>query len=1102
MRKMLLGYLVFFTFLLMTVFGGNLLLLTSGETYEYEGADGITYVAKTEGKQFRVYQGQGQWQDLFVAGVNLGSGKPGHYPGEFAITKSDYLRWFQYISDMNCNTIRVYIAQMPAFYQALAEFNQTAKNPLYLMHGVYLNEADIAELEDAYADDGRIRNAFLSDIKNVVDIVHGNADIEKTPGHAGGLYAADVSRYVIGWILGIEWEPEFVTKTNESNPTLTSYDGKYLRTAARVTPFEVMLAQAADTAISYETENYQAQRPLAMANWVTTDPLCHPGEPNPETEDAVSVDMENLLPKEGFGAGLFASYHAYPYYPDMFNYEQEYIKRGNGNTYKAYLEELNAHHAMPVLISEVGIPSSRGIAHENPLSDFNQGHVTETEQGKMLSSLVGDIHSTGCMGAIVFSWQDEWFKKTWNTQDMDNAAGRAFWMDYQTNEQSFGLLSFDPGEKKSVCYVDGDTAEWSDTDLVTQNGDYRLSMKSDEKFLYFMVDMKDFEHEKLYLPIDTIPGQGNTRYNGQALNMGADFMLVLDGKKNSTVLIDPYYDPTYFLFGVQSAGALERNPSLEKTDTGHFVPIRQLISRKLKIPQTEQALPAQTVDTGKLRYGVANPDSAEYDSLADFYCNATGQVEIRLPWLLLNVSDPSTGLIIGNLYKNNRVTHEKAGPVTISLYPEGGSGNLPTGEYSWLRWEDTPTSHERLKKSYYILGDTFSGLSGAQTRTRGSWELWWANWNQAGITNVSHWFPIQPYMNYLIAFLLSVILYFFLVLTYLHIATSRRKRRHERVKKHLSALVSKDLPPTLQIGAPIPGLRQRFSRENLAVLSELLTTLEGEEQGRLRRLIENAGFESFAGKHLHSRDRQRTILLVRMLGQLNNPTHNATIKELLYKHTNLISLQYQGLLALSLTADSQNLTDVCMDKKFKQKLSFRSLQEIFKVYTGNKEALYASLLNSPDRYIVRICIKRIGAEQVYLLAPMIFPFLDSDDYNLVIDAARSMGQLKWKDAGENLRLLLAHPKWEVRGTVVSALAEIDLGRYEDFIAVLLHDPEWQVRYNTAKAIIKSKNLSRILTTVEHSGDRYALEMLQYIVSTRYILEEATSCNSSFSTWYW
>ena len=74
--------------------------------------------------------------------------------------------------------------------------------------------------------------------------------------------------------------------------------------------------------------------------------------------------------------------------------------------------------------------------------------------------------NAGSAGSCLFSWQDEWFKRTWNTLyaiDLDNTP---YWSDYQTNEQYFGLLTFDPGEEVSVCYVDGDPAEWTQEDVL------------------------------------------------------------------------------------------------------------------------------------------------------------------------------------------------------------------------------------------------------------------------------------------------------------------------------------------------------------------------------------------------------------------------------------------------------------------------------------------------------------------------------------------------------------------------------------------------------------------------------------------------------------
>ena len=59
-------------------------------------------------------------------------------------------------------------------------------------------------------------------------------------------------------------------------------------------------------------------------------------------------------------------------------------------------------------------------------------------------------------GGLVFSWHDEWFKRTWNTMDYDHPDRRPFWDNIQTNEQHFGLLCFDRHERLGL---DGNTNE-------------------------------------------------------------------------------------------------------------------------------------------------------------------------------------------------------------------------------------------------------------------------------------------------------------------------------------------------------------------------------------------------------------------------------------------------------------------------------------------------------------------------------------------------------------------------------------------------------------------------------------------------------------------
>jgi hypothetical protein len=76
----------------------------------------------------------------------------------------------------------------------------------------------------------------------------------------------------------------------------------------------------------------------------------------------------------------------------------------------------------------------------------------------MLVSMMDDIRETGCMGGLVFSWQDEWFKRTWNTKDQEESGAPPLLVQRGESRKTFGLLSFDPGES-NVVTVDGSSVE-------------------------------------------------------------------------------------------------------------------------------------------------------------------------------------------------------------------------------------------------------------------------------------------------------------------------------------------------------------------------------------------------------------------------------------------------------------------------------------------------------------------------------------------------------------------------------------------------------------------------------------------------------------------
>lgn len=678
--------------------------------------DGLTYVSKVEGKDFLVYS-EGAWQKKFLTGVNIGAGKPGSFPGELAITKNEYLRWFRYIKDMNADVVRVYTTLRPEFYEALYEFNARSGSPVYLLQGVWVSEEDIAVIGDAYAENGKIRNDFIRDATDLVDVIHGKANLPERPGFASGRYTKDVSPYVIGWILGIEWDPNFVENTNTKNPASGNYSGRYLYTD-NASPFEAFLCGVGDEVLQYEVDKYHMTRALSYANWPTTDMLNHPNEPYPE-EDMAVVNMEHIRPGDSFPSGLFASYHVYPYYPDFLNYQKDLAnfkdETGMTNTYQAYLRALMKEHTMPVLVAEFGVPASRGKAHENIHSGFNQGNIDETQQGLIAASLLQDIHDEGYCGALVFAWQDEWFKRSWNTMDFDLPDRRPYWSNPQTNEQEFGLLAFDPGANKSVAYVDGDISDWNRVTPLVASEDSVLHVKSDEKYVYFMVKTSDFDfvEDVLYIPVDTIQGQGNTADGSTGLEFErpADFLIRINGTENSKILVDSYYDSFYFMYAEQS-GLIEKNPGYRVNGSGLFNSMYLCLSRGFVLPEDKRTVPFTKFETGRLVSGDANPEHQSFNSLTDFSYK-DGNIEIRIPWQLLNVMDPSSNSIMGDLYANNSINAEvtKGFNIGSAIVRKGevATDVIKMGFYAWNGW-DSPTYHERLKPSYYILKDAFKAL--------------------------------------------------------------------------------------------------------------------------------------------------------------------------------------------------------------------------------------------------------------------------------------------------------------------------------------------------------------------------------------------------------
>lgn len=674
----------------------------------------VSYSFKAEGPDFYLDEGNG-YVEFDMKGVDLGVGKPGYFATDLAITKEEYLRWFRQIKELGANVIRIYTISGTDFYEAFYEYNHDNPDPLYLIHGVWTDDYLINSSYSAL--DEEFYEPFFRDCKKTVDVVHGRhkerGEHSILPQH----YKWDISPWVCGYILGVEWEGSLVTYTDECFPQQEQLDGKYFYTE-NASNFEIFLATAGEKTAAYETRKYGTQRLIAFSNWPTTDPLTYPVTVTARYHKSAQVDVEHIYWTEDFGPGQFASYHIYPYYPDYYYYMPDHEE----NTYLQYLTAINEHHTMPVVISEFGVPSSRGMADQEVSGWRNQGGMSETQQGEALVSLYQDIKAAGSAGAIVFIWQDEWFKRTWNTLPTVDLRYIPYWSDYQTNEQCFGLLSFDPGEEQSVCYPDGDKSEWTEKDLVGEQDGFRLSMKYDVRYIYFLVEKEGLNilTDKIYIPIDTTPKSGTTRAENWGISMdrAADFVVEFDGLDDSRLWVQEYYNIIEALFADQIERQDFFSMVFPEPDTNDFDRVLLLLQKNRYYVQAQNRgndrlvpfeefmnerhryILKEYYETGKLTYGNGNPAAPDFNSLADF-CGGDGFVELRLPWQLLNFADPVDMEIHDDYYEHYGVEYLHID----RLYAGAGDGTetIEMKPFALKPLGKKPAYHERLKESYYIL---------------------------------------------------------------------------------------------------------------------------------------------------------------------------------------------------------------------------------------------------------------------------------------------------------------------------------------------------------------------------------------------------------------
>lgn len=646
------------------------------------------------GNYLGVWNPSGIYNPIFVKGMNYGVSRPNESPGEIQyVPASDHKRWLAKIGDIGFNVIRLYTLHPPQFYEMLNEYNTLhPDSPLFVIQGIWLDEPDnVNPSMDLYSR----TSDFDKSVKEVIDCVHGNNVIAPRLGRAFGTYTTNISRWVLAYIIGREIDPFEVEATELAHTGVNQYIGSNLRNT-QCSPTEAWFTERLDKLLTYERSNYHVDRPVSVSSWPTLDPIQHPTETQPPDgfEDWMSIDLKGISIVDA-PAGYFASYHAYPYYPDFMSqepYYQTFSDNQGANGYVGYLKELKEHYSnRPLLIAEFGVPSSWGNAHY-AYTEMHHGGHTEQLQGEYDIRLLHNIQDANCAGGAMFAWIDEWFKRTWIVEGyMENTATRAFWHNLVSPEQNFGLISFETGVPLNYQNMNISNAYIDSLNLAYDNQFFHLKLNLKNQIepldtFYIAFDTYRFDLGESKLP------------NGKIVTNRAEFVLQLIADAGANLVKAQLY--------VTEAYSLHRF-----TRKYNFITAQQKLhstttdGKPWKELQWQNSLRLIDVqDIGKFRLKQVGQPVENLDAVIW----SSNEINVRIPWTFLYFWDPTQRRVIHRVYQNDIVKEQYllrqdtlSDGIAISLSYKNQM--LSANRFTWAPWTVVNNTVEREKACVPII---------------------------------------------------------------------------------------------------------------------------------------------------------------------------------------------------------------------------------------------------------------------------------------------------------------------------------------------------------------------------------------------------------------
>jgi len=372
---------------------------------------------------------------------------------------------------------------------------------------------------------------------------------------------------------------------------------------------------------------------------------------------------------------------------------------------------------------------------------------------------------------LIQGWLDEWHRQNWLVRHFEVPGARArLWLNTLTPGAQQGLVGFRTS-RQDVYRLSGDGSRWPASQLLYRGPPNRALLKSsgdrfdrarrllslyadsDEAFLYLRFDVEkldndgngrpDWEEANYLIALSTTTSPiGSARLpfvTGVQVPSGVNYVIQLGRPEESKILVASTYNPSQIVPvpGLPEQTQIRyRIPFLPRLDQRAAFEEMVVEPNRRRYGRDGRLYPPVRYSRSPLKWGTLAQGSTEYNSLAQWYANPkTNIIEVRIPWGLLQVTDPSSLQVLAGIDRSGTFYTEATPGLRVALLsyrPQSGEVTdvLPTLQpggviaeedlkrYVWAPW-DSVEAKPYVKDSYAVVQRAFVAVRDRQEIPQG-----------------------------------------------------------------------------------------------------------------------------------------------------------------------------------------------------------------------------------------------------------------------------------------------------------------------------------------------------------------------------------------------